>query len=76
MNHKDNFYQLHISDMSCEHCAAKIKKTALLVNQVKTIEINLEKGEAIVSGGLPHEVIQAITELGYPCEPLANILES
>ncbi|MCU7834941.1 MAG: heavy metal translocating P-type ATPase [gamma proteobacterium symbiont of Taylorina sp.] len=71
-----NSYQIKISGISCEHCVAKIKKTALSVNQVKSIDIDLEKGEATVSGGLPHELIKVITELGYPSEPIANIPES
>lgn len=69
-------YKIHISGMSCEHCVAKIKKSVLLLNQVTNIEIDLAKEEATISGGLPHELIEVITKLGYPSQPIADIPES
>ncbi|MCU7833910.1 MAG: heavy-metal-associated domain-containing protein [gamma proteobacterium symbiont of Taylorina sp.] len=34
-------YKIHIIDMTCDHCVTRVKKTALAVNQVKSISINL-----------------------------------
>ncbi len=73
---KDNSFRIHITDMSCEHCVNRVKQAALKVADVKAIEIHLETGEAVVTGGLTHEVIKAISEAGYPSEPIAEIPES
>ena len=63
-------YQIKISGMSCGHCAAKVKNIALSLNQVERIDINLESGLALVYGGVPLEVIQAISDAGYPSKPV------
>ncbi len=68
-----NSYHIHIDDMSCDHCVGKIKEIALAIEGVQSIDVSLEKSEAIVQGGLAHEVIQAITEIGYPASPVADI---
>ena len=69
-------YKLHISDMTCNHCVEKVKKAALQVNGVLAIDIDLEQGEATLTGGLPHEVIQAVSDAGYPAKPVADIPDS
>ncbi len=69
-------YKIKISDMTCAHCVARVEKAALAVDGVEAINIDLEQGEALVTGGLPHEVIQSITEAGYPASPVAEIPES
>lgn len=75
-NLQDRQYKIHINDMTCSHCVARVEKTALAVNGVQSIEVDLEQGEALVTGGLPHEVIQAISNAGYPASPIADIPES
>jgi len=65
-------YQIQIRDMTCHHCVTRVEKTALSVEQVESIDINLDKGEAIITGGSPVQVIQAISRSGYPCEILSD----
>ncbi len=69
-------YKLQISEMTCGHCTGRVKKAALQVSGVQTIDIDLEQGEATVTGGLPHEVIQAVSDAGYPARPVADIPDS
>jgi len=69
-------YRIQINDMSCEHCVASVTKAALLVKGVVKIDVFLDKSEALVQGGLPHEVIQAISDSGYPARAIADIPES
>ena len=71
-NQKSESYRIRINGMSCGHCTAKAEKAALSVSQVSNIEINLEKKQAIVTGGSPQEVIQAISDAGYPSEILTD----
>ena len=63
-------YQINITAMTCEHCVAKVKDVALSLNQVEHIDINLKKGQAQVYGGVPAEVVQAISDAGYPSKQI------
>jgi Cu+-exporting ATPase len=63
---KPDIYQLHINDMSCQHCVNRVIETAQNIEGVQTIEVDLENAQALVKGGTPEAVIQAITEAGYP----------
>jgi len=65
-------YQIQIRVMTCHHCVTRVEKAALSVEQVESIDINLDKGEAIITGGSPVQVIQAISRSGYPCEILSD----
>ena len=69
-------YNLRILQMSCEHCVKKVKQAALALDGVTAIDIDLDKGEAVVRGGKPHEVIAAIGAAGYPAEPIPQIPDS
>ena len=71
----DNTYQLRINDMSCMHCVNRVEKAALAVSDVESIEVDLEGGTAIVSGGMPHKVIEAINDAGYPTIPVTETPE-
>ena len=71
-NHTNNSYQLRIDDMTCMHCVNRVKKVALNVSDVESIEVNLEKGTAAVVGGAPHIVIEAINDAGYPTVPFTD----
>ncbi|MCK5666700.1 MAG: heavy-metal-associated domain-containing protein [Thiotrichaceae bacterium] len=68
----DNTYQLRIADMSCMHCVNRVNKAALAVSDVESIEVDLENGTAIVVGGVPHKVIEAINNAGYPTIPVTE----
>jgi P-type Cu+ transporter len=69
-------YRISISGMTCPHCVARVKKTALAIEGVEAIEVNLESGTALVSGGKPHQVIEAISAKGYPAKPIVEISDS
>lgn len=73
---EDKFYRIKVSDMTCPHCVARVEKAVQGVAGVTDIQINLEAGEATVSGGKPHQVIDAITVAGYPAKPLTVAPES
>ncbi|NOQ79942.1 MAG: copper ion binding protein, partial [Gammaproteobacteria bacterium] len=75
-NHTNNSYQLRINDMTCMHCVNRVKKAALNVSDVESIEVNLEKGTAVVVGGVPHIIIEAINDAGYPTVPFTDEPES
>jgi len=70
-----NNYALSIEDMTCNHCVGRVEKAALAVDGVTSIDVNLETASAQVVGGLPHQVIAAITAAGYPSKPIAVIPE-
>ncbi|WP_198264597.1 heavy metal translocating P-type ATPase [sulfur-oxidizing endosymbiont of Gigantopelta aegis] len=69
-------YSIGIEDMTCEHCVASVSKAALAISNVESIDVDLENSLARIKGGLPHEVIEAITLAGYPAHPIADIPES
>lgn len=73
---EDKFYRIKVSDMTCPHCVTRVEKAVQGVAGVTDIQINLEAGEATVSGGKPQQVIDAITAAGYPAKPLTVAPES
>jgi len=66
-------YKISISGMSCGHCTARVEKLSLAVDGVTTINVDLEKAQAEVTGGLPSEVIQVISDAGYPAQIISTI---
>ena len=73
---QSNKYQLSIEGMSCQHCIGRVEKAAQSVAGVLHIDVSLENNSATVTGGVPHQVIQALTDAGYPAKPLAEEPES
>ena len=69
-------YQLSIEGMSCQHCVGRVQKAASSVSGVQQVEVSLENHSATITGGAPHQVIQALTEAGYPARPLVKEPES
>ena len=59
--------------MTCPHCVARVEKAVLAVDQVTAVNVQLEAGQAQVTGGLPHQVIAAIEAAGYEARPLAEV---
>jgi len=52
--------------MSCNHCKMAIEKTLSKISSVKTYEVDLEKGEANITGNPDlNLVISEINKLGY-----------
>ncbi len=63
---------IKVDGMKCPHCAARVKKAAESVTSVKSADVDLENGKAI----LDHEnadiaaVIDAINDLGFQASSL------
>ncbi len=62
----NNHYILNISSMNCGHCVATVSKTALAVNGVVSIDVDLENAQASVVGGEAEQLIKAISDAGFP----------
>lgn len=59
---------LKIEGMMCQHCVAHVKKALLGVEGVESVEVSLEKGEALVSlarAGGTENLRSAVEEAGY-----------
>ncbi|MCW8930790.1 MAG: heavy metal translocating P-type ATPase [Gammaproteobacteria bacterium] len=75
-NYKDNPYNILVDEMSCQHCVGAVEKAVLAVDSVTSASVDLAGGFVTVTGGLPHEVVEAIIEAGYPAKPQAKTPES
>lgn len=69
-------YRLAISGMSCGHCTAAVERAVSALEGVRSVSVSLESQSAEVTGGLPHQAIEAIREAGYEAKPIAEIPES
>ncbi len=58
-------YTLIVNDMSCEHCVRTIEEAARSVAGVRRVEVDLQAGHAVVTGGSPRQVAEAINRAGY-----------
>jgi copper chaperone CopZ len=60
-------YRVLIKGMTCEHCAAAVRRAILESGGVSSAEVDQKKGEAIVSGDNVDmaRLRKAIEELGY-----------
>ena len=76
INYKDAPYQILVADMTCQHCVKAVEKAVMAVADVSSAKVNLAEGFVAVTGGLPHEVVDAISEAGYPAKPQPEIPES
>jgi copper chaperone CopZ len=58
---------LKITGMTCENCARRIRNALLKVPGVEEAEVDLNAGQARVSGGHPEikALVEAVTEAGY-----------
>ena len=55
-----------MSGMSCNHCKMVVEKVLSKVNNIKSFTVNLEKGEAIITGNPVRQVvIDEINKIGY-----------
>lgn len=55
--------------MTCNHCVMAVKNALSAIPEVSQVEVSLEKGEAVVSGDVPREVlVAAVKEEGYEAE--------
>jgi Cu+-exporting ATPase len=62
---------LHVEGMSCGHCVAHVEKALNDVEGVTSVEVSLEKKQAVVTTDVDvaEEVLkQAVTDAGYECK--------
>ncbi len=61
--------KIKIEGMSCHHCKMAVEKTLAKINGVQAFTVDLEKGEALITGNPnPQMIIDAIDKLGYRAE--------
>ena len=58
-------YTVRVTDMSCSACVANVEQAILSVEGVVEAVVNLIEQEALVRGGDPETVVQAIIDKGY-----------
>lgn len=58
-------YQVDIADMTCSSCVANVEKAILSVTGVTEALVNLVENKALVTGGDPQTVVNAIIDSGY-----------
>jgi Cu+-exporting ATPase len=58
-------YELSIEDMTCSSCVASVEKAIRAVPAVREVAVNLLEKNAIVVGGDPQTVINAVIDQGY-----------
>lgn len=66
-------HRLAIEGMSCQHCVAAVTRAVTGLPGVREVEVDLQAGSAEVLGGDPQQVIEAITEAGYPSRLVEDI---
>ena len=69
-------YQIHIDDMTCSSCVASVEKAILSVDNVTQGTVNLIEKTALVNGGHPQEVVDAIIDQGYKARFLEKRITS
>ena len=52
--------------MTCASCVARVEKAILAVEGVENASVNLVEGIAVVNGGEPAQVANAVIDSGYP----------
>ena len=59
--------KFHIADMTCGHCVSMVTKAILAADTDAKVEVNLTDKTLQLSSDLsPAEVIDVLTEAGYP----------
>ena len=63
---KSNGIIIKISGMTCNHCVANVERVLNDIPSIKSFDISLERGEAILEGDFEiQEVLEKITAVGY-----------
>jgi copper chaperone len=61
--------KLRIRGMTCGHCSSTVAKALQKVSGVESADVDLAKGEALVTGGADAQsLIRAIEDEGYEAE--------
>lgn len=65
---------LNIEGMSCASCVSRVEKIAGRVNGVEAVSVNLatEKAKVLMDGGRLDDVIEALTNAGFPASKPAD----
>ncbi|MDR3467729.1 MAG: metal-transporting ATPase, partial [Xanthobacteraceae bacterium] len=65
-----------VSDMTCGHCADRVKKAALSMAPGADVQVDLASGDVTLTPAAadPAAVAKAITDAGYPAQPKQNTL--
>ncbi len=71
---QDKGYEIRIDDMSCASCVANVEKAILAVAGVSAALVNLVEKKALVTGGNPQAVVNAIIDYGYDARICEEIL--
>ena len=61
----DTGYELAIGDMTCSSCVRKVEQVILAVDGVSSATVNLIEKKALVEGGDPRQVVNAVIDHGY-----------
>jgi len=61
----DDGYELEIGDMTCSSCVATVEKAIRAVPGVQDVSVNLVEKRAMVRGGDPDAVVNAVIDQGY-----------
>ena len=62
---------LQVTGMMCGHCTASVDAALRAVNGVSDVAVDLESGQATVTGGADiQELLAAVVAAGYLCVPL------
>ena len=61
----DDEYELAIADMTCSSCVRKVEEAILAVPSVTSASVNLVEKKAVVIGGDPQQVVNAVIDHGY-----------
>ncbi len=55
-----------VKGMTCDHCVRSVTEEITEVEGVSSVEVNLDKGTAVVTGEAPPESVKAaVVEAGY-----------
>jgi copper chaperone len=58
--------KIYIQGMSCQHCKMRVEKTLASIPGIESFQVNLETGEAEISGKVDLEVVlREINQTGY-----------
>lgn len=60
---------LKVTGMTCQHCAMAVTKALKSVAGVESVQVNLERGDAVVAGSADvDQLIRAVEIGGYRAE--------
>ncbi len=59
------FHTLSIDGMSCMNCVTKVDQALRNVDGVTAVHVDLDNGKAVVSGGAPTALVEAVEALGF-----------